>query len=103
MPTADLDSLLAAIVPVPGLHAVSGGLQMAFDGNAYTYYSDEFVLRMDFGPGQYMEATSSFRNTGTYTANDEIIQFDSASVKSGVSEWTAYKDGAMVSAPGAGP
>lgn len=103
MPTSDLERMMAALLPMPGLHVTSGELLMAFDGDSYEYQSSGFVLRVDLGTDQYMEATASFRNTGSFSTGLGKIIFTSIGSESEVTSWTAYKNGESVTVPGSGP
>jgi hypothetical protein len=103
MPTADLQAMIAALIPIPNLSVPSGELNISFDGASYDYSSGGFVLRVDLGPGKYMEANATFRNTGTYATDGGMILFESAGSESEISAWTGYDNGESMTVPGAGP
>jgi len=110
MRTADLDLLVATIVPVPGLRIVAGSLFLTFAGGEYRYGSDSFVEHMDLGPGKYLEGTAMFLTTGTYTAEvgspvtgGSALSFLGGGAEKAVTKWLAYKDGRSEVYAGEGP
>jgi len=103
MGTGDLDLMTASLVPVPGLHVTAGELIMEFDGEAFNYHADIFVLRIDLGPGSYLEGDGRFGTSGTYTTGDGLVYFNSIGSDQDILTWTAYQDGEVVTMPGTGP
>jgi len=103
MPTADLDLMIATILPMPGVRVPGGELRMAFDGSSYRYLSYGFILHMDLGTDTYMESTASFENSGSFSTGDGRIYFSSIASESEVGSWTGYKDGETYTVPGTAP
>jgi len=110
MRTADLDLLVATIVPVPNLRIVAGSLFLSFVGGEYRYGSDGFVEHVDLGPGRYLEGTAVFLNTGTYAAEagspvtgGSALSFLGGGAEKGVTKWLAFKDGRSEVYSGEGP
>jgi len=103
MPTADLDLMIATILPIPGVRVPGGELLMIFDGSSYSYLSYGFILHMDLGTDKYMESTASFENSGSFSTGDGVIVFSSIVSESEVTTWTGYKDGESYTVPGTGP
>ena len=103
MPTADLDLMIAVILPVPGVRVPGGELLMMFDGSNYRYLSYGFIIHMDLGTDTYLESTASFENTGSFSTRDGLIVFSSIVSESEVSSWTGSKNGETYTVPGAGP
>lgn len=103
MPTGDLDLMIATLVPIPGVRVPSGELLILFDGSTYRYLSYGFILHTDIDTGEYMEATLSFENSGSFSTSDGFILFNSITSESEVSSWTRYKNGETYIVPGTGP
>jgi len=110
MRTADLDLLVATLVPVPNLRIVAGSLFLSFAGGEYRYGSDGFVEHVDLGPGRYLEGTAVFLMTGTYAAQvgspvtgGSALSFLGGGADKAVTKWLAYKDGRSEEYPGEGP
>ena len=110
MRTADLDLLVATIVPVPNLRIVAGSLFLSFAGGEYRYGSDGLVKHVDLGLGRYLEGAAIFLMTGTYTAEEGspvtgggALSFLGGGAEKGVTKWLAYKDGRSEEYPGEGP
>jgi hypothetical protein len=103
MPTADLDLMIATLLPIPGVRVPAGELLMIFDGSSYRYLSYGFILHMDLGTDTYMESTASFENSGSFSAGDGRIVFSAITSESEISTWTGYKNGETYTVPGAAP
>jgi hypothetical protein len=103
MPTADLDLMIAVILPIPGVRVPGGELLMMFDGSTYRYLSYGFIIHMDLGTDRYLESTASFENTGSFSTRDGRIVFSSIVSESEVSSWTGSKNGETYTVPGSGP
>jgi hypothetical protein len=103
MPTADLDLMIAVILPIPGVRVPGGELLMMFDGPSYRYLSYGFIIHMDLGTDTYMESTASFENTGSFSTRDGLIVFSSIVSESEISSWTGYKNGETYTVPGTSP
>ncbi|MEW6093971.1 MAG: hypothetical protein AB1531_08415, partial [Chloroflexota bacterium] len=103
MPTGDLDILMATLVPLPNLRVTAGELLMSFDSEAFSYLSYGFILHIDMDEEQWMEATASFENTGTFFASEGEITFSSVGSESEISSWTGYDHGETITVPGSGP
>lgn len=103
MPTADLDLMIATLLPIPGVRVPGGELLMLFDGSSYRYLSYGFILHMDLGTNTYMESTASFENSGSFSTRDGLIVFRSIVSESEVTSWTGYKNGESYTVPGTGP
>jgi len=103
MDTGDLDLLVSSLAPVPGMRVADGQLFMEFDGEAFSYHADIFVLRIDLGPDAYLEADGRFGTSGTYTTGDGQLFLNSIGSDQQVLAWTAYKDGQVATMPGTGP
>ncbi len=103
MGTADVDLLVATLVPLSGLHVTDGELIMEFDGESFSYRADVLVLRVDLGTDTYLEADGRFGMSGTYTTGDGLVYLNSLGADQQILTWTAYKDGEVVTLPGDGP
>lgn len=103
MPTASLDLLMATMIPAPGLRITNGSLSMSFVDGTFRYNGD-FVIQIDLGPGQYMEADSTFTTGGAYATEGNVtLILDLTVSESQALNWTAYSNGQVVTEPGVGP
>jgi hypothetical protein len=103
MPTDSLDLLMSTMVPAPGLRITTGSLNMSFVEGTFSY-SGDFVIQIDLGPGQYMEADSRFSTGGAYATEGNVtLIFDITASESEALNWTAYSNGQVVTEPGIGP
>jgi hypothetical protein len=113
MYTAELDLLLATLVPAPNLRVVGGSLFMSFGDGVYDY-SGEFTMQMEFdiSQGQYMQAEALFSTGGAYATENRSVRdspiftflvLDLSGSETNVLVWRFYKDGVVQAVPGTGP
>ncbi len=113
MPTADLNLLVASLVPIPNIRVLGGSLYMSFVDGVYDY-SGEFTLQIDLdeiSKGQYMQADAIFRSGGPYTTErvstsretQNFLVLDLSASEAQVLVWRAYKNGETITMPGTGP
>lgn len=98
-----LQTLMAALIPLPTFHVQEGTLTMTFVEDNYTYASDTFVLRIDTNPGNYIEASASFSASGTFATEENEIIFNNTSSTSETFGWRAYINGEYSEYPGTPP
>jgi hypothetical protein len=103
MGTASLDLLLATLVPIPNIRVPEGNLGMNFNGDSFIY-DGNFIVRVDLGPDQYIQADSVFSTRGQYaTEGGSTLVLDISASEIQPLEWLAYSNGREASYPGEGP
>lgn len=99
MSNAELNLMLATLVPVPGMGIPVGTFRITFIEDDFLYYSDGFVLRLDMPEG-YLEAEATFETGGTFTAEDGRLNLADIVSSKEVSTWRAVKGDLVVEVPG---
>lgn len=113
MPTAELDLLVASLVPIPNIRVMGGSLSMSFVDGVYAY-SGEFTLQieLDMTQGQYMQTDAVFSSGGPYATelqsdrDSPVLTFlvlDLTVSESNELVWRVYKEGEVQTQPGTGP
>jgi len=103
MYTAELDLLVATLVPMPNIRVPDGLLNMFFDPDGGFTYIGNLTIQIEFSENSYMQGEGGFRDLGTYATEGDTILFNIESEETEVFEWRAYKDGQSVVQPGGGP
>jgi hypothetical protein len=113
MDTADLDLLMASLVPIPNIRVVAGSLNFSFVEGIYDY-SGYFTLQMDLDltKGQYMQTDATIGSGGAYATEIRsdgggpvltFLMLDLTVAESNELVWRVYKGGEVQSVPGSGP
>lgn len=103
MSNADLNEMLAGLVPAPNLSAPQGTPVLTLDGDRYSYIAEGLVVRVTLAPDWYMEAEGGFTFTGAFSADGEMMEFVPETGETELAIWRAYKDGQLVEMPGTAP
>jgi hypothetical protein len=98
-----LDLLLANLVPLPNIGVPEGSLGMYFSDGSFIY-DGHFIVRVNLGPDQYIQADSVFSTRGLYaTEGGSTLVLDITASEIQPLEWKAYSNGREESYPGGGP
>ena len=99
MSNGDVNALMAALAPVPGLTIPSGNLVLEFTGNDFSYGSRDLIMRIDI-PDGYMEAEAAFLYTGGFSTTGGMIVLSEIVYSAEAFTWRAVIDGEMEEMPG---
>ena len=93
MPNEDVNTLMLSLTPVP-LSLPTGTLAMSFNGDDFSYGSDDLTIRIDI-PGGYMEADAAFLFSGAFATSGGLIEFGQTIYSVEAFTWRAMINGEM--------
>lgn len=99
MSNADVNALMAALVPISSLTIPSGTLVMSFVGEDFSYASRDLILRANM-PDGYMEAEAAFLFTAKFASQGGNLIFSETIYEAEALIWRAVIDGEVEEMPG---
>lgn len=95
----DLNGMMIALIPVPGMYIPVGEFHMTFEGSNFVYYSEGYTLRLE-NPSGYQEADANFETEGTFSAENGVLVLSDMITIRDVTTWRAVIDGETAEVPG---